>query len=112
MVSSTSRILRNLSREEAFYFFASIGNYAGESVASLKAFFEKIGSVNVKSLEFHLQREDFEKWINETLGDQKLAAQIKDLRSQSITGENLRNHLCLVVARRYKELSSGSATTM
>ena len=112
MVSSTSRIIRNLSREETFYFFTSLGNYAGESAASLKAFLERIGSVDAKSLEFHLQREDFEKWISETLGDQKLAAQIKELRSQSITGENLRNHLCIVVARRYKELSSGSATTI
>ena len=107
MVSSTSRTLRNLSREEAFYFFASIGNYIGESAASLKEFLEKIGSVNTKSLEFHLQREDFEKWVSGTLGDQKLAAQIKDLRSQNITGENLRTQLCLVAARRYKELSAG-----
>ena len=107
MVSSTSRTLRNLSREEAFYFFASIGNYIGESAASLKEFLEKIGSVNTKSLEFHLQREDFEKWVNGTLGDQKLAAQIKDLRSQNITGENLRTQLCLIAARRYKELSTG-----
>ena len=107
MISSASRILRNLSREEAFYFFASIGNYIGESASSLREFLEKIGSVNTKSLEFHLQREDFEKWVNQTLGDPKLAARIKDLRSQNITGENLRSQLCLVVARRSKELSSG-----
>ena len=108
MVSSTTRSLRNLSREEAFYFFASIGNYSGESAASLKEFLEKIGSVNTKSLEFHLQREDFEKWVNGTLGDAKLAAQIKELRHQNITAENLRAQLCLVVARRLKELSTGS----
>ncbi len=107
MVSSTSSILRNLSREEAFYFFASLGNYIGVSAASLKEFLEKVGSVNTKSLEFHLQREDFEKWVGGTLGDQKLAAQIKELRAQNIIGENLRTQLCLIIARRLKELSAG-----
>ncbi len=106
MVSFTSGALRNLSREEAFYFFASIGNYIGESAASLKEFLEKIGSVDTQSLEFHLQREDFEKWVSGTLGDTKLAAQIKDLKNQKLTGENLRTQLCIIIARRHNELSS------
>jgi len=60
-----SRILRTLPREKAFYFFTSIGNYTGESASSLKEFMEKINEVNLKSLEFHLHRGDFEKWIAE-----------------------------------------------
>jgi hypothetical protein len=63
------KALKSVPREKAFYFFTSIGNYTGESASSLKEFMEKINEVNVKSLEFHLYRGDFEKWIDEVLED-------------------------------------------
>jgi len=101
-----SRILRNLPREKAFYFFISIGNYTGKSAASLKEFLEKINEVNAKSLEFHLYRGDFEKWIAETIEDKELAEHIKNLRDLSPTGEDLKSGLYRVVFRRYSELTS------
>ena len=61
---SAHRILRKLPRENAFYFFTSIGNYTGVNADSLEEFVKKILDVNVKSLEFHLYRGDFEKWAN------------------------------------------------
>jgi len=104
MMFSSSRTLRNLNREEAFYFFTSIGNYTGQSAASLEEFLQKIKDINVKSLEFHLFREDFEKWIAQTLGDNKLAEEIKDLRVQKVVGNALRDRLYFLVSRRIKEL--------
>jgi len=62
----TSKILRTLPRDKAFYFFTSIGNYTGKSASSLEEFVKKILDVNIKSLEFHFYRGDFEKWIAET----------------------------------------------
>lgn len=106
MASTISRILRKLSREEAFYFFTSIGNYIGESAASLEEFVKKIVEVNTRSLEFHLYRKDFEKWVAETLGDEKLAEQIKNVRDLNPTGDALRDKLYLVVSKRYEELKS------
>lgn len=106
-----SKILRMLPREKAFYFFTSIGNYIGESAASLKEFLEKINEVNVKSLEFHLYRKDFEKWIDETLEDKELAMEIRSLRSLNYSGTMLKDHLHSIVARRYKKLS-GTFTTI
>lgn len=106
MASTISRVLRKLSREEAFYFFISIGNYIGESAASLEEFVKKIGEVNTRSLEFHLYRKDFEKWVAETLGDEKLAEQIKNVRDLNLTGDALRDKLYLVVSKRYEELKS------
>ena len=99
-----SRILRNLLRAEAFYFFTSIGNYTGQSAASLGEFTQKIREIEIKSLEFHLYREDFEKWIAQTLGDAKLAAEIKNLRLRKAVGNVLREQLYTVVLRRYREL--------
>lgn len=104
MPQLSSRILRKLLREEAFYFFTSIGNYTGESAASLEDFLKKIGRVNNKSLEFHLYRGDFEKWITTILCDKKLAEQIKKIRSLGHTGDALRIELQEAISKRYKEL--------
>jgi alpha-amylase len=104
-IENAAKILRTVPREKAFYFFTSIGNYTGESAASLKEFMEKINSVNLKSLEFHLQRGDFEKWINEVLEDKKLAEEIAKLKKASLTGDGLRHQLYILVWRRYQQLT-------
>ncbi|NWG10787.1 hypothetical protein HXY33_03425 [Candidatus Bathyarchaeota archaeon] len=100
------KILKTVPREKAFYFFTSIGNYTGLSASSLKEFMEKINEVNVKSLEFHLHRNDFEKWINEVLEDQELAAEMRKLQKFNLVGENLRNQIYVTVSRRLKRLTS------
>jgi len=108
---SPSRILRNVLREEAFYFFTSIGNYTGESAFSLEEFMNKIKEINIKSLEFHLYREDFEKWIAQTLGDAKLADDVKGIRNLKFVGNALRDRLYNVVSRRVKELKGGHSAS-
>jgi alpha-amylase len=112
MYSDTaSKSLRTVPREKAFYFFTSIGNYTGASASSLKEFMEKISEVNVKSLEFHLYRGDFEKWMAEVLQDAELASDIKKLQKLNLTGNGLRDQLSFTVSRRYKRLTSQPATT-
>lgn len=103
---SISRILRTLPREKAFYFFTSIGNYTGESASSMKEFLEKINEVNVKSLEFHFYRGDFEKWIAETLEDGELVTEIGNLRSQNYSGTVLKEHLYNILTKHYEKLIS------
>ena len=95
-------------REEAFYFFTSIGNYTGVSAASLDEFLQKVKDVDIKSLEFHLFREDFEKWVSQILGDGRLADDIRSIRIQKIVGNSLRDRLYFLVSRRLKELKGGS----
>ena len=89
MTSLASRILRKLPRENAFYFFTSIGNYTGGNASSLEEFVTKIKEVNAKSLEFHLYRGDFEKWAAETLEDKELAENIRNLKTLNPTGNSL-----------------------
>jgi len=102
--SSISRILRKVPRENAFYFFTSIGNYTGENAASLEEFVGKIKEVDAKSLEFHLYRGDFEKGVAGTLEDEELAEKIRSLKSLSPSGNSLRNQLYLIVSKRYEKL--------
>jgi hypothetical protein len=106
------RILRTLPREKAFYFFTSIGNYTGESAASLKEFTDKINKVNVKSLEFHFYRGDFEKWIAEVLEDKELAEYVQKLQKLSLTDDKLRIKLYTTVSRRYNHLISQLRTRL
>jgi hypothetical protein len=96
--------LREVPREKAFYFFTSIGNYTGESASSLREFGEKVKLVNVKSLEFHLGRNDFEKWATEVLEDKDLAAKIVRLQTIGLTGDLLRNRLHSMVLDHYNSL--------
>jgi len=104
--SSPSKILGKLPREKAFYFFTSIGNYTGESAASLEEFLGKIREVSIKSLEFHLYREDFEKWIAQALEDKELAQEVQNLRNMNLSGDNLRDQLYLTVSKRYEKLKT------
>jgi hypothetical protein len=99
-----SRIFRKLPKEQAFYFFTSVGNYTGESAASFEEFLDKIKEIDIKSLEFHLYRGDFEKWIAETLEDKELAEEIMNLRDITPTRDVLRNQLVIIVSRRHEKL--------
>ena len=103
---SVARILRKLSRENAFYFFTSIGNYIGESAASLEEFVRKIREVNANSLEFHFYRGDFEKWVAEVLEDGELAEEIRSLKNLKPVGDALKEQLYLVVSKRFEKLKS------
>jgi len=103
---TTSKILRTVPREKAFYFFTSIGNYTGESASSLKEFMDKINGINVKSLEFHLYRGDFNKWMDEVLQDKELAEEIIRLQKSNFSGNILRNQLYATISRRIKHLTN------
>jgi hypothetical protein len=99
-----SEPLRTLSREKAFYFFTSIGNYTGVWASSLGEFVKKILDVDVKSLEFHLYRGDFEKWITETVKDNALANKLRQLKALKPIGIDLRDRLYLIVFKHYENL--------
>jgi hypothetical protein len=99
------RNLKVVPREKAFYFFTSIGNYTGASASSLKEFMDKVNEVNVKSLEFHMYRGDFDKWVSEVLQDGELAMDIRRLQKLNLMGESLRNQLFSTVSRRLRRLS-------
>jgi hypothetical protein len=101
----TPKVIKTVPREKAFYFFTSIGNYTGESASSLKEFMEKINEVNVKSLEFHLYRGDFEKWIAEVLEDKELAEEIRKLQKFNLVGDTLRKQLCTITLGHLKYLT-------
>ena len=104
--SSSARILRVLSRNNAFYFFTSVGNYTGQRAMSLEEFAHKIREVEATSLEFHLYRGDFEKWTDEVLEDNELTGRISAVKLLEPVGNALRDQLDFAVSKRLEELKS------
>jgi len=96
--------LKTVPREKAFYFFTSIGNYTGESASSLVEFMDKVNRVDVKSLEFHFYRGDFERWFSEVLQDEELSEEFRKLHKLNLSGEPLRGRLYAIVSAYIKRL--------
>ena len=110
MNDTNTKILRRVGDAEAFYFYRALGIYTGQKANSLEEFLQKIKEIDAKSFEFHLSREDFEKWIALALGDARLAKDIKTLRAEKATTRNdLRDLLSLLISKRLKELKSTSS---
>lgn len=81
--------LTQLSPEKEFYFYTGINQYSGLHANSLLDFCEKLKITDPKSVEFHLARRDFEKWL-ESLGDRELAKKLGSIREKGASGEELR----------------------
>lgn len=96
-------ILSPLPNERSFYFFTGIGDYTGTFARSLEDFAKKIKEINVKSIEFHMPRGDFERWISD-IGDKELAKRIDLLRKRGLTGNELRQALYQIVKDRCQEI--------
>jgi hypothetical protein len=103
----TSKILRNVTEQEGFHFYLAIGEPTAETAVSLADFAEKMGTVNVRSVNFHYPRKDFEKWILEVIGDATLASRLNMISRthMGIKGEALRNQIVRVVKVRMSEIN-------
>jgi predicted transcriptional regulator len=97
-------ILNPLPIERAFHFYYDINQYSGLYADSLTDFVDKIQKVDLKSIEFHLSRRDFEQWIR-SLGDPELSKKIELLRMVQLSGENLRKKIYETVRSRCEELA-------
>lgn len=100
------RTLRTLNNEEAFYFYENINKPTGQSARSLNEFLEKVKSVKLESLVFHLERNDFKNWIKNTLEDPKLAQKIEMLPIEH--KDQLRTNICITIQAYLKELEGNS----
>jgi hypothetical protein len=98
-----SKILRSVPEQEGFRFYLAIGEPTGEIAVSLADFVKKLETIDVRSVNFHFPRKDFEKWIRGVIGDAELALRIGRIRL-GIQGEALRNEIIRVVKVRLNEL--------
>ncbi|HVP93475.1 MAG TPA: hypothetical protein VMS94_07040 [Acidobacteriota bacterium] len=97
-------ILAYLPLEKSFHFYADIGKPLNIHAASLQDFCDKILKIDMGSLEFHVNRGDFEAWFMD-LGDIELARKTLLIKEQKIFGEDLRQKLYEIVKNRCEELA-------
>ena len=102
--------VRTLGNQEAFYFYEDIGKPTGEIARSLPDFLDKVKIVKSESLVFHLQRKDFQNWVEKTIGDKKLAKKLG--RISSSQHDNVRMNICDTVENRIRELEKSLAISV
>jgi hypothetical protein len=101
--ATVSKILRSVPSHEGFHFFKAPGDSTGKVAISLADFVEKTRTVDIRSVNFHFPRQDFEKWLRDIIGDAELSRRISRIRKE-IHGENLRSEIIQIVKRRMDEL--------
>ena len=91
--------------EKGFYFFTGVQEPTGTSATSIFDFDDQLRKVDSKSLEFHLNRGDFSKWLREIVRDDVLADEFEKVRASNLAGEKLRAKLVETTDKRCKELA-------
>jgi len=96
-----------MAANEPFLFYTGSDEekFTGTKAWSLMGFVEAAGKVDVRSIEFHNEKGDFERWANSSLRDEKLAEKFKRIRVSKISGEPLRKRVQEAVEARFTELS-------
>jgi alpha-amylase len=102
---AAQKILRTVPYAQGFHFFMPDGHYTGETALSLRSFLRDMGSVDMQSIKFHIDRGDFQKWLRTTIGDEGLAQTIDKL-DKKIPEESLLEKLTDIVQKRISELQS------
>jgi alpha-amylase len=99
--------LASATANEPFLFYTGVGEnyFTGTMAWSLKGFKQALQKINTKSLEFHNNRGDFERWAKKSLQDKTLAEELKKIRVSKMKGEMLRKSLIKTATERFDELN-------
>lgn len=84
-----------------FHFYMAIGQPTSFSAKSIVDFYEIVKQIDACSLEFHLDRGDFENWMRIVLDDSELAEEFACLKDAKLVGDNLRKELIKATEARY-----------
>lgn len=108
--ATVSKITRTVSKHEGFHFYKDMGDSTGKFATSLADFAEKLRIVDVRSVNFHFKRRDFEKWIRDVLGDSELSRRVSRIHKEA-HGEKLRSEIVQIVRARLGELEGAQTAT-
>ena len=93
-------ILAYVPNDKTFHFYVGIDKPLSFRAHSLQDFCNVVLKVDVGSIEFHLDRGDFEAWFK-CIGDKELAKKVALLTTRKLSGEELRGRLHEIVEARY-----------
>lgn len=104
-------ILSQVPPDKSFHFYADIGKPLNLHADSLQDFRDKLLKVDDESINFHMNRGDFEAWFA-GLGDAELAKKAVLLKEKKMGGEEMRRRLHEIVANRCTVLASMAEHTV
>jgi predicted transcriptional regulator len=87
--------------ELGFSFYAGVDKPLCFTATSLEEFYRFVGQVCVDSLEFHLFRGDFERWLCDVVKDSEVAETVAALKTAELMGEDLRKALLKAIDAKY-----------
>jgi hydroxymethylpyrimidine pyrophosphatase-like HAD family hydrolase/ribosomal protein L39E len=95
----------SLPRERRFYFRATDGQPIAPA-ATMHDFRTAVEHLDPQALQYHLERGDFSRWLNNTIADKELAAQVAVWEDQLLAHraadlERIRHQLVRAVGERY-----------
>jgi hypothetical protein len=102
-IENAKAILSYAPHDKSFIFYSDVDKPLPIHAHSLQDFANKLSKADIKSVEFHMRRDDFEAWFK-CLGDQELAKKTALLKAKKIAGEELRPRLHDMVEQRCQEL--------
>ena len=91
--------------EKGFHFFTEIKKPLDIFATSIFEFSDELKKVNPTSLEFHMKRNDFARWLRDVIRDDTLANEFDKFQRVEIAGEKLRSRLVEITEKRCKELA-------
>ncbi len=100
---AVAKILRTVPYEDGFIFYVDIGQPTKNIATSLEQFAKELEVVDVKSVDFHFSRADFQKWISKILEDIELSRRLDKIPKDTF-GESLRKKIIGLVKARKDEL--------
>jgi len=110
-------LLRRLPSGMGFKFSYEFPLSSGLTVLSLQEFYDELKTINIRAIEFHMEQGDFERWINQVVGDEKLACEINSMNSlkRKLHGEKLRKKLLDILEKRLyglKKITAPKSATL
>jgi Mn-dependent DtxR family transcriptional regulator len=96
-------IMAYAAHDKAFNFYVDTDKPLHIHAHSLQDFANKLSRADVKSIEFHMNKDEFEAWFR-CLGDKELTKKVAIIKKRKIMGEQLRLLLHNIVEQRCQEL--------
>jgi len=103
MYTAVSNILRTVPEENAFNFYRAVDSPLGVKAANIEEFLDQLKKIEPASIEFHMGRHDFEKWIG-MLGDATLVKQISSLGKREMPADEMKEQIIRLVRMRVGRL--------
>ena len=109
---AAKRLLRRLPAGMGFTFAYEFSRSSLLTIHSLDEFFSALKIIEINSIQYHIERGDFERWLSQVVGDDKLADQIATVNNtqRKLKGEALRKKVFAITERRLKQLKKITAS--